>query len=162
LPFATGPLSRKLEGHDVALIVGAPVFRYYPYVTGPYLPAGLRLLHISADPSETARAPVGDSFLGDAVLSLVGLKDLLGDSKPKTTRARETPAYRMAPHAPAKAALSAGRKLSAAQVCRALYEVRLPDTVLIEQSPSNLPDLHAAWPITEPDTFWTFASGILG
>jgi benzoylformate decarboxylase len=60
LPFANGPLSQKLRGHDVALIVGAPVFRYYPDVPGPYLPAGTRLLHISDDPSETARAPVGD------------------------------------------------------------------------------------------------------
>ena len=90
LPFAMGPLSKKLEGHDVALVVGAPVFRYYPYVPGPYLPAGLRLLHISDDPAETARAPVGDSLLGDAVLSLEGLKQLLGDCKPKTTKARET------------------------------------------------------------------------
>jgi benzoylformate decarboxylase len=63
LPFAIGPLSEKLKGHDVALIIGAPVFRYYPYVPGPYLPAGLRLLHISDDPAETARAPVGDSLL---------------------------------------------------------------------------------------------------
>src|SRR5208282_4674283 len=86
LPFATGPLSEKLKGHDVALIAGAPVFRYYPYVPGPYLPAGLRLLHISDDPSETARAPVGDSLLGDAVLSLASLKSLLAGHKPKPAK----------------------------------------------------------------------------
>jgi benzoylformate decarboxylase len=34
--------------------------------------------------------------------------------------------------------------------------------VLVEESPSNLGDLHKAWPITEPDTFYTFASGGLG
>src|SRR3954470_10226917 len=79
LPFAKGPLSEKLEGHDLALVVGAPVFRYYPYVAGPYLPRGLRLLHISDDPAETSRAPVGDSLVGDAVLSLVALADLLVD-----------------------------------------------------------------------------------
>jgi benzoylformate decarboxylase len=82
LPFATRPLSEKLQGHDVALIIGAPVFRYYPFVPGPYLPAGLRLLHISDDATETARAPVGDSLLGDAVLSLVGLTALFGDYQP--------------------------------------------------------------------------------
>lgn len=64
LSFAMKPLSAKLQGHDVALVVGAPVFRYYPYVPGPHLPDGLRLLHISDDPAETARAPVGDSLLG--------------------------------------------------------------------------------------------------
>ena len=162
LPFAIGPLSRKLEGHDVALVVGAPVFRYYPCVAGSYLPDGLRLLHISDDPAETARAPVGDSLLGDAVLCLEGLKQFLGDCKPKTTKARETAAHGMAPHGPGSTRVSNVGRLTAAQVFRALNEIRPANTILIEESPSNLPDLHAAWPITEPDTFYTFASGILG
>jgi benzoylformate decarboxylase len=162
LPFAIGPLSKKLQGHDIALVIGAPVFRYYPYVPGPYLPGGLRLLHISDDPSETARAPVGDSLLGDAVLSLEGLKQLLGDCRPKTTKARETVSHRMAPHGSGAAKTSNDGRLTAAQVFRVLNEVRPANTILIEESPSNLADLHAAWPITEPDTFYTFASGILG
>src|SRR4029078_4776031 len=77
LPFAMGPLSHNLEGHDVTLVVGAPVFRYYPYVPGPYVPSGMRLLHISADAGETGRAPIGDSLLGDAILSLAALTDLV-------------------------------------------------------------------------------------
>ena len=166
LPFAIQPLSKKLEGHDVALVVGAPVFRYYPYVAGPYLPAGLRLLHISDDPAETGRAPVGDSLLGDAVLSLEGLKALLGDCRPKATKARERVTQRMAPHGASHgsgaAKASDDGRLTAAQVFRALNEVRPTNAILIEESPSNLPDLHAEWPITEPDTFYTFASGILG
>jgi benzoylformate decarboxylase len=162
LPFAMGPLSAKLEGHDVALVVGAPVFRYYPYVPGPYLPEGLRLLHISDDPRETARAPVGDSLLGDAVLSLEGLRALLPDHKPKTTKARETVAHRMAPHPPGAPKDSGDGRLTAAQLFRALNEIRTRNTILIEESPSNLGDLHKEWPITESDTFYTFASGILG
>jgi benzoylformate decarboxylase len=162
LPFAIGPLSKKLEGHDVALVIGAPVFRYYPYVPGTYLPNGLRLLHISDDPAETARAPVGDSLLGDAVLSLRALKELLGDCKPKLSRTRQTVAHRMAPHASAAAKASHDGLLTAKQVFDALNEVRPPHTVLVEESPSNLAELHAAWPITEPDTFYTLASGGLG
>jgi benzoylformate decarboxylase len=162
LPFAMGPLSKALEGHDVALVVGAPVFRYYPYVPGPYLPPGLRLLHISDDPAETARAPVGDSALGDAVLSLIALKDLLGDCKSKAGKAREGLAHRMAPHAPGAAKVSEDGRLTAAQVFNALNEIRPANTILVEESPSNLGDLHAAWRITEPDTFYTFASGGLG
>jgi benzoylformate decarboxylase len=162
LPFAMQPLSKKLEGHDVALVVGAPVFRYYPYVPGSYLPDGLRLLHISDDPAETGRAPVGDSLLGDAVLSLEGLKRLLGDCNPKATKARELLPHRMAPHGSSVAKGSDDGRLTAAQVFRALNEVRPANTILVEESPSNLADLHAEWPITEPDTFYTFASGILG
>ncbi|MBV8236877.1 MAG: benzoylformate decarboxylase [Acidimicrobiia bacterium] len=162
LPFAIAPLSKKLEGHDVALVVGAPVFRYYPHVPGPYLPTGLRLLHVSDDPAETARAPVGDSLLGDAVLSLAALKELLGRPTPRTTKAHEVIAHRMAPHPSGGAKASGDGRLTAAQVFHALHSVVPADTVLVEESPSNLPDLHAAWPITKPDTFYTFASGILG
>ncbi len=162
LPFATGPLSEKLKGHDVALIIGAPVFRYYPYVPGPYLPAGLRLLHISDDPAETSRAPVGDSLLGDAVLSLVGLTALLAHYKPKAAKPRERIVHRMAPHPACAEKPSDDGRLSAAQVFAALNEIRPANTVLVEESPSNLGDLHKAWPITEPDTFYTFASGGLG
>jgi benzoylformate decarboxylase len=162
LPFAMGPLSGKLEGHDVALVVGAPVFRYYPYVAGPYLPSGLRLLHISDDPAETGRAPVGDSLIGDAVLSLAGLRDLLTDHMPPNRKPQARVEHRMAPHPPAPANGTRDGRPSAAQVFAALNEIRPAHAVLVEESPSNLPDLHQAWPITEPDTFYTFASGGLG
>jgi benzoylformate decarboxylase len=162
LPFAIGPLSEKLKGHDVALIVGAPVFRYYPYVRGPYLPPGTRLLHISDDPAETARAPVGDSVLGDAVLSLAALTDLLGERKAKTDRAREKVAHRMAPHPSNPGKLSHDGLLSAAQVFNALNEIRPANAILVEETPSNLADLHTSWPITEPASFFTTASGGLG
>ncbi len=161
LPFAMGPLSQKLEGHDAALVVGAPVFRYYPYAPGPYLPDGLRLLHISDDPAETARAPVGDSLIGDAVLSLEGLRELLRDCTPKVKKASETQAHRMAPYPPGLPEASDGR-LPSAELFRALNAVRPANAIVIEESPSNLPDLHAEWPITQPDGFYTAASGVLG
>ena len=124
LPFAMGPLSGLLEGHDVALVVGAPVFRYYPYIPGPYLPPGLRLLHISDDPAETARAPVGDSLLGDAVLALAALTDLLAGHTRWDGKAHKRLEHRMAPHPPAAANGSADGRLSAAQVFTALNEIR--------------------------------------
>jgi benzoylformate decarboxylase len=162
LPFATGPLAKLLEGHDVALVVGAPVFRYYPYVPGPYLPAGLRLLHISDDPAETARAPVGDSLLGDAVLSLTALSEQLVGHVPSKGKPHKGLDQRMASQPASPGNGSRDGRLSAADVFSALNEVRPPHAVLVEESPSNLSDLHKAWPITEPDTFYTFASGGLG
>src|SRR3954471_5961547 len=152
LPFAMGPLSHKLEGHDLALVVGAPVFRYYPYVPGPYVPSGMRLLHISDDPGETARAPIGDSLLGDAVLSLAALTDLLA-GRPRSNGKAPT---RGEPAAPKTS--GSGNRLSAADVFAALSEIPPAHAVLVEEAPSNHPELHEAWPITEPDTFYTFAS----
>jgi benzoylformate decarboxylase len=156
LPFATGPLAEKLKGHDVALIIGAPVFRYYPYVPGPYLPAGMRLLHISEDPAETARAPVGDSLLGDPVLSLVELANLLLGHKPRPAKPPQTP------HPPTLQQPSKDGRLTPAQVFAALNEIGSADTVVVEESPSNLGDFYRAWPMTEPDTYYTCASGGLG
>ncbi len=164
LPFAIGPLCRKLEGHDVAIVIGAPVFRYYPYVAGDYLPAGLRLLHISDDPAETSRAPVGDSLVGDAVLSTKALVDLV---RPRQAGpdARASLPHRMAPHPAVHPGAAPGGRSglpTAADVFAALAEARPEKAVLVEESPSNLADLHRWWPITEPATFFTFASGGLG
>ena len=161
LPFAIGPLSEKLEGHDLAVVVGAPVFRYYPYVPGPYLPAGMRLLHISDDPAETSRAPVGDSIVGDAALSLAALADLLSGHAPSNGKAQRRRAHAVTPRASSGNA-SPGAPLSAADVFATLNEIRPPHAVLVEESPSNHADLHQAWPVTEPDTYYTFASGGLG
>lgn len=38
LSFAIAPLKEKLQNYDLALVIGAPVFRYYPYVAGEYIP----------------------------------------------------------------------------------------------------------------------------
>jgi benzoylformate decarboxylase len=72
-PFAIGPLSKKLRGHDLIIVVGAQVFRYYPYVAGDYLPEGAELLQITSDPYDAAAAIVGDSLLADAKLALEAL-----------------------------------------------------------------------------------------
>lgn len=166
LPFAIGPLSERLKGHDVAIVIGAPVFRYYPYVPGDYLPSGLRLLHISDDPAETARAPVGDSLVADAVLATEALVDLVKAHPAPAKASRVPPApHHMAPspaHHPDKPPGGRDGVPMAADVFAALAEVRPAHCVLVEESPSNLADLHHHWPITEPETFFTFASGGLG
>jgi benzoylformate decarboxylase len=65
LPPGAGWISKTLTGHDLLLVIGAPVFRYYPLVPGPYLPEGASLIHITNDPDEAARAPVGDAIVAD-------------------------------------------------------------------------------------------------
>lgn len=121
----------------------------------------MRLLHISDDPSETSRAPVDDSLLADAVLSLAALKDMLTDMQ--LTAKRRLPA-RARVHTAAVPGTngSHGERLSAAHVFAALSDIRPPHGVLVEETPSNVAALKEAWPITEPDTFYTFASGALG
>jgi benzoylformate decarboxylase len=69
LPMAKGPLGQRLRGFDLAIVVGAQVFRYYPYIAGEYVPHGTELLQITSDPSDAGAAAVGDSLLGDAKLA---------------------------------------------------------------------------------------------
>lgn len=160
LPFAIGPLSKKLEGHDVAVVIGAPVFRYYPYVAGSYIPAGLKLLHISDDPTEISRAPVGDSLLSDAVLAIESLLEKVQKRPAQTGKIRML-AHRMAPH-PAAQEQKISQRLTPGELFRTLRAVMPPETILVEESPSNLGELHSAWPVEQEDSFYTFASGSLG
>ncbi len=155
LPFAIGPLSDKLKGHDVVLIIGAPVFRYYPYVPGDYLPKGTRLLHITDDPAEAARAAAGESLLSDSGLALSALLPLVAGSPPPA--GRKAPAPRPAPKPP-----EFSEPLSAAAIFHLLAQSKPHDAVLVEESPSNLAALHAAWQVNQPLGFFTMASGGLG
>jgi len=107
LPPAIGPLCEKLQGHDVVLVLGAPVFRYYPHVPGGYLPDGTRLFHVTDDPSEAARAPVGDSMLADPAHAA---RTLAGMVAPAT---RQPPSPRPKPEAAKQ-----GNPMSADQLYR--------------------------------------------
>jgi benzoylformate decarboxylase len=64
LPMTIAGVTELLQGHDLAVVIGAQVFRYYPYVPGEYLPDGTELLQITTDPGLAGAAPVGDSLLG--------------------------------------------------------------------------------------------------
>lgn len=151
LPFAMAPLAEQLRGHDVVLVVGAPVFRYYPYVPGEHLPDGARLLHVTDDPDEAARAPVGDSLLGDAGLTLAALLDLLPAAD------RPAPSPRPGPEPP-----EAGDPPSADALFAALADCWPTEGVLVQESPSNLAALRRRLPATRPASYFTMASGGLG
>jgi len=151
LPPAIGPLCEKLQGHDVVLVLGAPVFRYYPHVPGNYLPDGTRLFHITDDPSEAARAPMGDSMLADPAHAA---RTLAGMVAPAT---RQPPSPRPKPEAATE-----GNPMSADQLFQALAEAHPDNAVLVQETPSNTKDLKKRWPVTQPDAYYAMASGVLG
>jgi len=70
LPLTIAGVAEVLRGHDLVVVIGAQVFRYYPYVAGEYLPEGSELLQITADPALAGAAPVGDSLISDTRLAL--------------------------------------------------------------------------------------------
>ena len=154
LPIAIGPLSKKLRGHDLIIVIGAPVFRYYPYVAGDYLPEGAELLQITNDPFDAAAAIVGDSLLSDTRLALEALIDAIPES---TTRTAPSALYfeRQLPTPP-------NAPLTAMEAFAALGELRPEDAILVQETPSNVGDLLQCWPTVQPDSYYSFASGGLG
>jgi len=152
LPAAIGPLSDKLSGHDLILVVGAPVFRYYPYVAGEYLPSGARLLHVTDDPNMSSKAPVGDSLVSDSQLFLQNILPLLE---------KRTPNH--APIQPSSIPAATDEiPLKPDKVFEILSSLSPEEFILVEESPSNVADLQKRFKISKPDTFYTFASGGLG
>jgi benzoylformate decarboxylase len=84
----------SLQGHDLILVLGAPVFTYHVEGFGPHIPDRARLFQLVDDPSAAAWAPVGVAV----VTSLKsGIRDLLEgpDPKPRAAppRARAEPAF---------------------------------------------------------------------
>jgi benzoylformate decarboxylase len=154
LPIAIGPLSKTLRGHDLIIVIGAPIFRYYPYVAGEYLPEGAELLQVTNDPADAAAAIVGDSLLSDARLAL----EAFIDAVPETT-SRKAPA---APHIERKLPAKPNSPLTAMEAFAALSELRPQNAILVQETPSNGADLLQCWPTLQPDSYYTFASGGLG
>jgi benzoylformate decarboxylase len=153
LPAGIKPLGQKFAGHDLVIVVGAPVFRYYPFVAGPYLPQGATLLQITDDPNMSSKAPVGDSLLSDSRLFLEAILPLLTERKPATTAP-----LRGAP----KPADPDMLPLSANAVMSLLRQACPAEFVLVEESPSNISEMEDHFRIDRPDSFYTFASGCLG
>lgn len=150
-PAAIKPLADKLKGHDLVLVIGAPVFRYYPYVAGEYLPQGTRLLHITDDPAQAARAPVGDSFLADPSRACALLASMLAQA------GRAAPAPQPAPAPPPHA-----ERISADALFHALAGLRPDDSILVHESLSNIKALKQRLPAAAARSSYTMSSGVLG
>jgi benzoylformate decarboxylase len=150
-PAAIAPLCEKLQGHDLAVVIGAPVFRYYPYVPGDYLPKGMRLIQVSDNPQETARAPVGDSVLADPARACKVLAGLVtqSDRQPMPPRAQPQPP-------------AAGARISADSLFHALAGLRAADSIIVHESLSNLKALRNRLPTSRPRSFFSASSGVLG
>ncbi|GAA4731741.1 benzoylformate decarboxylase [Actinomycetospora chibensis] len=155
LPMAIAPVAQALEPFDVVLVVGAPVFRYYPYVPGPFLPEGTRLLHVTADHDQAARAPMGDAVVADPALTVRALLERVGPG----------PADRAAP--PSRRELDAPRpggegRLSAEELFTALADEWPDGGVLVNEAPSHRAIQQERLPITQPGSSYFTTSGGLG
>jgi len=160
-PLFRGPLgmsvktiSDRLTGHDLVVVIGAEVFRYYPYIPGDLLPAGTDLLQVTASPEVAASARMGDSLLGDPKLAIEALLDEVAAGSART--APEPMARpRVLPAEP-------GTPLTPPEVYAVLSKVRPPDSVIVNEWTSTMAQQIEWLPTVRSGSFFATASGGIG
>jgi benzoylformate decarboxylase len=150
LPADRARIVAHLTGHDLVLVLGAPVFTYHVEGSGPHVPPGATLFQLTDDPSIAAWSPIGTSIVTGLKS---GVAELLEHAQP-----RERPAPKLPPR-PQR--LSRAR-LTDAYLMQQIAAHRPADSIVVEEAPSTRPPMHDHLPILAPDTFYTCASGGLG
>jgi benzoylformate decarboxylase len=147
-------LREMLRPYDAILAVGAPIFRQYAYEPGPLVDPGTRLALVTDDPAEAHRSPSQLTVLAEPAAVCRGLVERTAPRQGPPAGPFPKPAP-LDPPAP-------GEPLRAGHVFDVLTR-RLPaDAILIEESPSSRPELHARVPARVPMGFLSAAMGGLG
>ncbi len=152
LPLSQAPIADQLSEYDVVLVLGTPVFRYFPYVPGPPVKQGTRVIHVTDNPEEASRAATGLGVMGNVALAVRQLNERL----PKK-------ADRPAPPPPDEVpAPEPSGSVSADYVMHALSQYLPERAIVVEETPSSRMLLHKHIRINQPGGFYAAASGGLG
>jgi len=149
LPADREKIIARLEGSDLILVLGAPVFTYHIEGHGPHIPKDAALVQLTDDPSAAARSPVGLSIVTDLKL---GIRALLTGQAPA----------RLPPVVPSLPPPVPPDRLTDGYLMQQISALRPEDSVIVEEAPSSRGAMHDYLPILEPDSFYTCASGGLG
>jgi benzoylformate decarboxylase len=151
LPPMREQIVKILDGHDLIVALGAPVFTYHIEGFGPHIPPGASLVQIIDDPNVAAWTPLGTALVCNVRL---GVQAILEESRPPK---RSAPRGRTAPPR-----VSADDGLTIPFLMQTLADVRPADSIIVEESPSSRKIMQAHLPIERPHSFFTCASGGLG
>jgi benzoylformate decarboxylase len=151
LPPMREKIVQLLDGHDLIVALGAPVFTYHIEGFGPHIPPGSSLVQIVDDPNVAAWTPLGTTLVCNV---RHGVSAILERSSPPR---RSAPRGRSAPPR-----VNADGGLSIAFLMQTLADLRPADSILVEESPSSRKTMQAHLPIERPQSFFTCASGGLG
>ncbi|MBD0418452.1 benzoylformate decarboxylase [Streptomyces sp. TRM S81-3] len=152
LPAGIAPVSQAFEGHDLVLVLGAPVFRYHEHLPGRYLPEGTRLIQVTEDAPAAARAPMGEALVADpgAVIDLL-------------VKVLDAPSAPADPYRPAPAPLTAeGPVLHPEEVFAALRDELPEDTAYVVESTSTNSSWWRQMDLRRPGSYYFPAAGGLG
>lgn len=151
LPPVRAQLAAKLAGHDLILVLGAPVFTYHVHTPGDFIPDGAVLWQLTDDAEIAARSPVGASVRCSLRVGLTQLLDAL--SAPQRPRGQG----RMPLQPP-----TARDRPSGAWLMSAVGRLMPPDAAIVEEAPTHRGALRDFLPIRRSGAFYAAASGGLG
>jgi benzoylformate decarboxylase len=144
-------LSDALRGHDLVVVIGAPVFTFHVEGHASIFDGATTIFQITDDPTAAAVSPVGASIVATLKPALTMLLDLLPETK------RAIPAGRVLPPAPASA-----DPIPVEFLLHALFAAMPDDAMLVEEAPSHRLAMQKFMPMRGQDSFCTMASGGLG
>jgi benzoylformate decarboxylase len=151
LPPARKQLAEQLSGHDAVLVLGAPIFLYYPYVPGPAVEEGTRVVQITEDPEEAARAALGSSVVGDVRAAIRILTEILPETDLPVPPAPEEPPVP-----------EARDPIPVEYVMHTLSKVLPERTAIFDESVSSKAKLHRYVRVDHPGGYHISGSGGLG
>src|SRR5262249_20415148 len=128
LPASPTQLSDALRGHDLVVVVGAPVFTFHVEGHAAIFDGATTLFQITDDPDAAAVTPLGTSIVATMKPALSTLLELL----PEATRA--APAGRKLPPPP-----SASDPIPVEFLLHTLSNAMPEDAALVEEVPSHRP-----------------------
>ncbi|MFI1184268.1 benzoylformate decarboxylase [Streptomyces sp. NPDC020799] len=144
LPMDARSVRSALNGHDLVIALGCPVFTYYPHDPAPALPEGTELVSVTADPHTAARAVAGDTYIGAP------------DAAVHTLLAQVPPSGRILPERPV---LPAPRKatvpgrLSTEEIFDVVARALPAETIVVNEAIRQLPQFWARVPVRRPGGF---------
>src|SRR5262249_25096458 len=142
LHASPGQLAEALRGHDLVVVIGAPVFTFHVEGHASIFDGTTTIFQITDDPEAAAVTPSGTSIIATmkpALTSLLGLR-------PETKRA--LPVGRKGPPAPA-----AADPIPVELTLHSLFEAMPADAALVEEAPSHRPIMHKFMPMRGQDSF---------
>jgi benzoylformate decarboxylase len=154
LPPGRAGTVAALADCDLVVVLGAPAFSFLPYQPSQQpLPA---LISVTDDPDESARSGAEIAIVGDVGAVARGV----GQRLPQLSGDRPEPATATMPVDPP---LTRGSgPITADELMSALAAALPADAVLVEESPSNRPQMRRHIHVDRPASFFASASGGLG
>jgi benzoylformate decarboxylase len=144
-------LSDALRGHDLVVVIGAPVFTFHVEGHATIFDGATAIFQITDDPTAAAATPVGTSIVATMKPALTALIELLPQTK------RTMPAGRVLPPPP-----GSGDPIPVEFLLHTLSAAMPDNAALVEEAPSHRPAMQKLMPMRGQDSFYTMASGGLG